>query len=106
MTDKGTQKFDDPLQQAMLGGTLGGGKVKKSAQPVPAKGSEAPRTNVHRMDDSAKVKKYPRTIYLSADEIGYLKHLSVDRSLEKERAVSISDLVEEAIKEYRQRHSK
>ena len=88
--------IDDPLERAATLGVIGGGKT---AKPV----SVTPTTQVQTTGKEERGAKVKRTrkgqyVYLPPDLIRYLKYQAADRELE------ISEVVEEAIREHRDRH--
>lgn len=99
MTKKG-QDIDDPLARAAELGVIGG-RPKRQAEPEPITPVQQVTRPVGAGETRVKKEKRKREsffIYLPPELITRIKHLAVDRRLEN------SQLVEEAIREYLERH--
>jgi hypothetical protein len=98
--------FDNPLEQAMQRGTIGGATTKQT-EPAPPSGvpdrktskRQVVKTSPRRSAAPSASGKKQQTVYLDPEVIRAVKHTAVDEDKD------ISELVQAAIVEYFERHN-
>jgi hypothetical protein len=88
--------IEDPLERAATKGIIGGGKPTRPVAAISSPQAEQPEKE--EQGSKKKRERKGQFVYLPPELIRYLKHQAVDRDLE------ISEIVEEAVREYRERH--
>lgn len=96
MSAKKRNEIDDPLNRAATLGIIGGGKTVKPVSATPT--IQVQTTGKEEREAKEKRTRKGQYVYLPPDLIRYLKYQAADRELE------ISEVVEETIREHRDRH--